>query len=193
MRRHQLKNMSNGSSENHFVLSLQKKWLCFMFPPNPISKQEFTSPNHSLKFLCSGAMLSMGGSIAEQCLILQKTWHLRWWSRAAIELLWSSTYWGAFESDSLEWTALCQESHLPNITLLRTLLEAKHTSGQIRRSLPNPTESLFHIEFLFFFILRYEGFYVSVLWIEKLPHPSLKRDEFLETYSTSCESSLCLY
>lgn len=107
-----------------------------MFSQNPISKQKFTSPNHSFKFLCSGAMLSMGGRIAEQCFILQKAWDLRWWSRAAIELLWSSTYWGAFESDSLEWTALCQESHLQNTTLLWTVLEAKHTVGQIRHLLP---------------------------------------------------------
>lgn len=102
-----------------------KKLLSFMLFPNPLSKNGFTSPNHSFEFLRSVSWLSVRGSIAQQRLILQKTWHLRWWSRAAIELLWSSTYWGAFESDSLEWRALCQGSHLQNTTQLRAAFEAK--------------------------------------------------------------------
>lgn len=66
---------------------------------------------------------------------------------------------------------LCQESHLRNTTLLRTVLEAKYAGSQIRHSMPSPTESQTRMEFVIF-LVRYGGLHVSVLRLGNLLYPS---------------------
>lgn len=114
--------------------SCLRKYILYkkMALPYVLSKSYINAAQSNLRISLLNLIAENGGSIAEQCLIPKGTQCLRWWSRAAIGLLWSSTYWGAFESDSLEWRLFCQGSHLQNTTLLRTPLEALHSGGQTR-------------------------------------------------------------
>lgn len=116
-----------------------------MFPPNPVSKQTLTFPSHSFKFLFSILLLSVGtycGAVFDSAGKKKSPCCLRWWSRAAIELLWSSTYWGAFESDSLEWRTFCQGSHLQNTTSPSSARSVTHrwpSEDGLRQSRRKPT------------------------------------------------------
>lgn len=165
-----MENTSSSSWKRPFCRCLTRKYLYLVFSTNPVSEQKLRSPNHSFKFLCSVSLLSMMEVLQSSVWFCKETWCLRWWSREAIELLWSSTNQRGFESDSSEWCTHSQGSRLQNTTLE---LSAGNSAGQSAKSKRN-----FHIwnVLLFSQIWRkWVGFCQKIFWNMPIDFPNILR------------------